>query len=108
MFGAFYAIDFLTLGKLKKLKRFSKIYFPIYVFFSWLSLAPIYRSAYYTLVTNIKSWKLLLGIVIYATLAVVYTLDSHPENNYKQYLKNHTIHAIHRPAYYDNLRGKMI
>lgn len=47
-----YIIDFVTLGWLKSLKGFSKIYYPIYRLFGWLTLAPLYRPLYYNLVDN--------------------------------------------------------
>ncbi len=111
LFLAFlYLVDFVTLGRLKKIKGFDKFYYPIYTFFSWLSLAPIYRSAYYTLVTNIKTWKLIVVILIYAVLALVYTASKHPENEdfiyYKKYLASHVAYAVHQPNYYENLRPK--
>jgi len=105
-----YVLDFLTLGKLKKIKWFARFYLPIYTVFSWLSLSPIYRSAYYTLVTNIKSWKLSVVILIYAAVALIFTATTHPENedfiNYKKYLRNNTVTCIHSPNHYDNLRSK--
>ena len=47
-----YFIDFFTLGSIKRIKWFSKIYYPIYRFFSWITLAAIYRPLYYNMIDN--------------------------------------------------------
>ena len=50
--GLLYFIDFVTLGWLKKIKWLSKVYFPIYRFFGFVTLARLYRPMYYNLVDN--------------------------------------------------------
>lgn len=72
--GIVYLIDFLTLGLIKKQQKIAKFYYPIYWVFSILSLSFLYRSAYYTLVTNIKrKWWLAVGVVAYMVIAFAIT-----------------------------------
>lgn len=72
--GFIYAIDFLTMGFIKKQKKLTKIYYPIYWLFSILTLSFLYRSAYYTLVTNIRrKWLLAGGIALYMAMAFTIT-----------------------------------
>ncbi len=72
--GFIYAIDFLTMGFIKRQKKIAKLYYPIYWLFSILTLSFLYRSAYYTLVTNIKrKWLLATGIAGYLLVALAIT-----------------------------------
>jgi len=47
-----YFIDFVTLGRIKRVKWFSTIYYPIYRFYGVITLAFLYRSMYYNLIDN--------------------------------------------------------
>ena len=47
-----YFIDFITLGWLKRRKKFSIIYYPIYRFCSWVTLSRFYRPLYYNMIDN--------------------------------------------------------
>jgi len=80
--GFIYAIDFLTMGFIKRQKKIAKLYYPVYWLFSILTLSFLYRSAYYTLVTNIKrKWLLATGIAAYMIIALVITQLSFGGNN---------------------------
>lgn len=50
--GLIYLIDFFTLGFFKKFKWVSKIYYPIYFFFSYVTLAILSRSIYYYMISK--------------------------------------------------------
>ena len=65
-----YFIDFITLGWIKKIKWLSKIYYPIYRLFSWLTLANIYRPIYYNLIDNTFGRRLGYFLVPYFFLLV--------------------------------------
>lgn len=53
VFGMFFTlIDFVTLGFLKKKKWISKIYFPVYWVFSFLTLSFLYRPLVYNFLDN--------------------------------------------------------
>jgi len=64
-----YAIDFLTLGFFKKQAWMSRFYYPVYWVFSLITLAFVYRSAYYTLAYNIRKSTLWLIIVLFMSAA---------------------------------------
>lgn len=75
LFLAFiYLVDFFSLGYFKKHKTWNKIYYPIYRIFSLTTLAPFYRTPYYTLVSNLSSRWLVLGGIAYLLLAFGLTL----------------------------------
>lgn len=50
--GAIYMIDFITLGWLKRFPRFSKVYYPIYRFYGFVTLSALYRPMYYNFIDN--------------------------------------------------------
>lgn len=50
--GLIYFADFVTLGRIKRIKWFSKFYYPIYRLFGWITLCVFYRPMYYNLVDN--------------------------------------------------------
>lgn len=66
-----YFVDFVSLGWIKSIKWFARIYYPIYRFFSWITLSSLYRPLYYNLIDNrFGRWVGLL-IVPYLILALV-------------------------------------
>jgi hypothetical protein len=50
--GIIFFIDFITLGALKRWRWTAKIYYPLYQFLSFITLARVYRPIYYNLVDN--------------------------------------------------------
>lgn len=71
----FYALDFITLGWLKKSKWFAKIYYPFYRFYSITTLAFIYRPLYYNLIDNkFGQWVGFLVIPYLITFAAISSL----------------------------------
>lgn len=66
--GFIYAIDTLSLGFLKKYKRISKIYFPIYKLMGIITLSGIYKSIYYTLMSRFSKNKIRLALCVYMLL----------------------------------------
>ncbi|MEM9981240.1 MAG: hypothetical protein AAF734_02015 [Bacteroidota bacterium] len=68
--GSLYFIDFITLGYIKKQRWLAGFYYPIYWFFSLLSLSFLYRSAYYNLISNSRPWGLALAVSTYIGLAL--------------------------------------
>lgn len=48
--GFLYFLDFVTLGWLKKRKWLQRVYFPLYRFMGWVTLARFYRPFYYNLI----------------------------------------------------------
>lgn len=82
LLGVVYLVDFLTMGFIKKQKKLAKVYYPVYWVFSVLTLSFLYRSAYYTLVTNIKrKWLLAVGVAGYMIIAFTITQISFAGSN---------------------------
>ncbi len=71
-----YLIDFLSLGYLKRIPYFRKFYFPVYRLMSAITLAPLYRSIYYGLVSNLNRFHIFIGLFLYtaATIFISYIL----------------------------------
>ncbi len=50
--GFLYFIDFVSLARLKRISWLAPIYYPVYRFFSLVTLANLYRPLYYNLIDN--------------------------------------------------------
>jgi hypothetical protein len=99
--GLTYLIDFVTLGYLKRIKRLERIYYPIYRFYSFITLASFYRPIYYNLIDNKLGRRAGFLLVPYAVAVLWLTslkADSHvwfpDERKEQEFQKN----------YYDELR----
>ncbi len=68
-FGFIGFIDFVTLGFFKRFKLISRIYWPIYRIVGTLTLARFYRPIYYTLVSNIRKWKIALMLTAFVVIS---------------------------------------
>ncbi|GAA4957229.1 hypothetical protein [Algibacter aquimarinus] len=74
-------IDFLTLGFLKKKKWISKIYFPIYWVFSFITLSFLYRPIVYNFLDNKFGRRLSLILVpLYVLILITTSLKYNPSN----------------------------
>ncbi len=67
----FYLIDFLTAGYFKRFRRLSTVYYPLYRFFGWVTLARLYRPLYYNLLNRAGGRRLIYLLVPY--LVVTFT-----------------------------------
>jgi hypothetical protein len=75
IFGMFFTlIDFITLGFLKKKKWISKIYFPIYWVFSFITLSFLYRPLVYNFLDN-KFGRRLSFVLVPFYLVIALTLS---------------------------------
>jgi hypothetical protein len=75
IFGMFFTlIDFITLGFLKKKKWISKIYFPIYWVFSFITLSFLYRPLVYNFLDN-KFGRRLSFVLVPFYLVITLTLS---------------------------------
>lgn len=98
-----YFIDFVTLGWLKRLRWLSVVYFPIYRFFSVVTLASLYRPIYYNLVDNKFGRRvgfLLVPYILGTIFLMSFKIKSHvffPEESHSTLL---------RSSRYDDLRGE--
>lgn len=71
--GLLYLLDFLTLGWLKKRSWFHKVYYPIYRFLGWVTLAHLYRPFYYNIIDDPFGKRLVRIYLLLAFLAVFST-----------------------------------
>lgn len=74
-------IDFLTQGWLKRKKWISRIYFPIYWVFSFLTLSFLYRPLVYNFLDNRFGRRLILLLVpIYIAILMITSLEYRSSN----------------------------
>jgi len=78
-------IDFVTLGFLKKKKWLSKIYFPMYWVFSWVTLSFLYRPLVYNFLDNKFGRRLSFTLV---PIYFLILLGSSLQYNNSNYLDN--------------------
>ena len=75
-------IDFVTLGFLKKKKWISKIYFPMYWVFSWITLSFLYRPLVYNFLDNKFGRRLSFTLVPIYFLILLGTSLQYNTSNY--------------------------
>ncbi len=71
--GLVYLFDFATLGAVKKRRWAQRLYFPIYRFLGWITLARFYRPFYYNLIDHPfgrKLVRLVIPGIFIATLLI--------------------------------------
>ncbi len=105
--GLVYMLDFVTLGWMKKWRRFSKVYYPIYRFFGFITLAALYRPMYYNLIDN-KLGRRAAWLMIPYIFAVIW-LVSMRVDSHAWYATEDNNHEIVKSCY-DDLReeGKLV
>ncbi|AXT19444.1 hypothetical protein D7030_12435 [Flavobacteriaceae bacterium AU392] len=75
-------LDFITLGFLKKKKWLSKIYFPVYWVFSFITLSFLYRPLVYNFLDNKFGKRLSLALVPFYILIALATSFNYKVSNY--------------------------
>ncbi|KGL64161.1 hypothetical protein [Polaribacter sp. Hel1_85] len=96
-------IDFLTQGYLKKKKWLSKIYFPFYWVFSFLTLTFLYRPLVYNFLDNKFTRRLSLFLVpSYIAISILISFK-HNKTNYLESAKHVTNTYIDAKNYEDLL-----
>lgn len=73
-------IDFITLGALKKSKIFHKLYYPIYIFFSFITLSFIFRPISYTLISNVKKIYHYLILISFIGVSLFFVVKQESSN----------------------------
>jgi hypothetical protein len=101
--GLLYLFDFLSLGLVKKSKWLSRIYYPIYVFYGWITLAFLYRVIYYNLMSRYSRRRIAIVLGIYLIgLAIVPSLYM----DHGVYFDKNDDQYYISANYYDDLRDK--
>ena len=103
--GSVYLFDFVTLGLIKRIPFVNKLYYPLYRLMSVLTLAPLYRNIYYGFVSNHKSWKVGLAMLVFATITMFMVLGIRKEENFLNALEFEITSGkdIIFPGHYRNL-----
>ncbi len=104
--GIAFIFDFLSLGLFKKIPYFARIYYPIYRVVNIVTLAFMYRNIYYTLVTNIKYWKLIGAVLVYIG-ASYFLMEAYTGNGIsgiEMFPKSRSTEVVLELHEYDNLR----
>lgn len=75
--GLIYMIDYFTLGFFKKYKRISKIYYPMYKLYHYVTLAALSKSIYYYMIgkfskRRIRVLYLIIGAIVMASFMFQY------------------------------------
>ena len=65
IFGLIGTIDFVSMGYLRRLKLFAKIFWPFYLLFSFLTLSKYYRATYYAVATNLNRWWVFVFLLVF-------------------------------------------
>ncbi len=61
--------DWLFFGKLKNFNLVSKLYYPVYKLYQWLTFSFLYQKEYLTFISNVNRWKVYGIFLIYFLLA---------------------------------------
>ncbi len=79
--GLIYMIDTLSLGWMKKYQKVSKLYFWIYKIMGVVTLAFLYRSIYYSLISRFSKFRIRLALLFYILIFALF-----PFIKYDQYI----------------------
>jgi len=97
--GIVYCIDFITLGWIKRRKSIASLYYPIYRFFSIVTLSFVYRPLYYNLIDNKYGRKVVLFLIPYM---LIFTLISSMNFETHSYLPTYRGFETLGNDYYDD------
>jgi hypothetical protein len=99
--GIIYLVDFVTLGWIKRQRRLSAVYYPVYRLVSFVTFANLYRPIYYNLIDNrfgrrLAYWILPVSILLFVGLSARIVgfayLSPDPANNSAYwYLADHYV-----------------
>jgi len=110
LLGLVVFFDFITLGSIKKIKDnfISKIYFPIYWFFSTVTLSFLYRPLIYNFIDDKYTRKLFFMSIPYVVFVVfgdrIFTNNPNPHIPSNSSLMNQGLSINHN--YYDELNSE--
>lgn len=99
--GLIYFIDYFTLGFFKKLKWFSKVYYPFYRLLSFVTLSVISRSIYYYLISKFSKKKIRIVYLIMGAILLTNWLIDYDQY---QYFPDEDNDRIFDTNHYDNQR----
>lgn len=97
-----YAFDFITLGWLKKRSKLSKIYYPVYRFFSIITFSFLYRPLYYNLIDHKFGRR--IGLLIIPYFLIFMTIANMKLNLYA-YLPSNKYYQTLSINHYDDVKS---
>ena len=109
--GVITFIDFMTVGRLKKIKWFARFYYPIHKIVSFVTLSFVYRRLYYTIISNVRwGYMVLIFSVPVILISMMMFLESIGTGLSKSfndragfnYLQNDQFLSIRSETVYDN------
>ena len=101
--GVIYMLDYFSLGFFKKYNRLSRMYYPIYHFYSWITASVISRSIYYYMISKFSKKRIRLIYLFFALLLVVTSIT---EYDHFQFYSDIDDNFVMRNNYYDDLRSE--
>lgn len=99
----FVFLDFITQGYLKKKKWLSKIYFPFYWLFSFLTLSFLYRPLVYNFLDNKFTKRISLFLVPAYLIIIIFNSIKHQNSNYIDNKKSTSYVYLDKKEYDDLL-----
>ena len=99
-----YFIDFITLGWLKRFRFISKIYFPVYRFFGWITLAFLYRPLYYNLIDNRFGRR--IGFLLVPYMLIVASVTTLRVDSFLYFPKRSNDRTLNDNHYQDQLEAE--
>ncbi|MBV6645827.1 MAG: hypothetical protein KI790_10280 [Cyclobacteriaceae bacterium] len=103
--GIVYLLDFFSLGFFKKYRRLSKLYYPIYKFYGWITLSAVSRSIYYYLISKFSKKKIRLGYLVGLAFFLYSVLIDFDQFQFYPHERNHNESTI-LSNHYDDKRSE--
>lgn len=64
-------LDFVSLGYFRRFKWFAKVFWPLHIFISWLTMSRFYRPIYYGMVTNFNKWAFFAILSVFTVISIM-------------------------------------
>ncbi|MEO9484772.1 MAG: hypothetical protein ABJG47_15035 [Ekhidna sp.] len=103
LMGMIYMIDYFTLGFFKKIKWFSRFYYPFYRFYNIITLSGLSRSIYYYLISKFSKKRIR---IVYAMAGLSVLLASIFSFDQYQYFPGGSNTNVVTANYYDDKRSE--
>ena len=90
-------LDFVTVGYFRRFKWIARIYWPVHLLISTLTLSRYYRGIYYGLVSNLNKWYIFFFLLLFIT-TTFFAFDKVDDGSYPG-------EGLSRIQYWHNIRG---
>ena len=100
--GLIYLIDYFTLGFFKKFNLLSRIYYPIYKFYGYITLSVISKSIYYYLISKFSKRRIRW---MYVIMIVIMLGNFFFDYDHYQYYPKGSHASIFESNYYQDMRS---